>query len=142
VSCPVMRAVLSLPLLVVASSLLVACGRSTDTAKPSAGSAPVAKAAVEAPPLPKPPTAKYQRDFYGKLDDCAFDWGFAGKCAPVAGDAPERAQGAIFAGPIYSNALRFEAQIASRREAVDQGYARQLDETPSNRAIASSDVKS
>jgi hypothetical protein len=45
-------------------------------------------------------------------------------------------------GPIYSNALRLEAQLANRREAFDQGYAPQVDETPSNRAVATTEVRS
>ena len=119
---------------------LVGCSRGSEapiktavTAKPTT-SAPVA--------LPMPPQAKYQRDLYGRLDDCVADWGFAGKCSPLAPDAPERAKGGTFFGPIYSNALRFESQITARREAVEQGYLSQLDENPSNKAIASTDIKS
>ena len=128
-------------LLTVAGVLaLTACGRTTD-APPAAS--PVAKTAAAQPaPLPKPPQAKYQRDLYGKLDDCVADWGFAGKCVPLTAEAPERKQGGTFFGPIYSNTLRFESQLASRREALEQGYLRQLDENPSNKAIASADIKS
>lgn len=125
----------------LSAALFVAgCGRSVDS-QPKAGSS-LAKAAAAPAPLPKPPQAKYQRDLYGKLDDCVADWGYAGKCTPVAADAPERAQGGAFFGPIYSNALRFETQLTARREAVEQGYQRQLDENPSNKAISSADIKS
>jgi len=117
-----------------------ACSRAGD-AQPKPGST-VAKAAAAPAPLPKPPQAKYQRDIYGRLDDCVADWGFAGRCTPMPSDAPERAQGGTFFGPIYSNALRFESQLTARREAVEQGYLRQLDENPSNKAISSADVKS
>jgi len=118
----------------------VGCDRAGE---PNAGpGARVAKAAVTPAALPKPPQAKYQRDLYGRLDDCVADWGFAGRCTPVPSDAPERAQGGTFFGPIYSNALRFESQLTARREAVEQGYLRQLDENPSNKAISSADVKS
>jgi len=116
------------------------CSRSSDLQSKTA--TPVAKAAAAPAPLPKPPQAKYQRDLYGRLDDCVADWGFAGRCTPVPSDAPERAQGGTFFGPIYSNALRFESQLTARREAVEQGYLRQLDENPSNKAISSTDVKS
>src|SRR5262249_28774959 len=113
--------------IVVPLVALAGCGRAGDlSARP--GSAPVATQNVEPPALPKPHQASYQRDLYAKLDDCVTDWGFAGKCMPLAGDALERAQGATFFGPIYSNALRFEAQLAARREAVEQGYQQQLDE--------------
>jgi hypothetical protein len=115
------------------------CGRSTDT-HPIAASQ-TARAAAGTP-LPKPPQAKYQRDLYRKIDDCVADWGFAGKCTPLAADAPERAQGAAFFGPIYSNTLRFETQLATRREAVEQGYQAQLDENPSNKSLSSTDIKS
>lgn len=126
----------------VFSLALTGCGR-PDTPAPAAAG-PVAKAALAPVPqaLPKPPQAKYQRDLYSKLDDCVADWGFAGKCTPVATDAPERAHGGAFLGPVYSNTLRFESQLTARREAVEQGYLRQLDETPSNKAIASADIKS
>jgi hypothetical protein len=116
------------------------CGRSTD-AQPVSPASQIARAAAVAP-LPKPPQAKYQRDLYRKIDDCVADWGFAGKCTPLAADAPERAQGGAFFGPIYSNALRFETQLATRREAVEQGYQAQLDENPSNKSLSSTDIKS
>jgi len=127
--------------LVLALTALAACGRASDTQGTVTVSA-ASKPAAAAPPLPKPPQAKYQRDLYAKLADCVTDWGFAGKCTPLASDAPERAQGATFFGPIYSNALRFESQLVARREAVDQGYQAQLDENPTNRAIASAEIKS
>jgi hypothetical protein len=126
--------------LMVAAFAAAGCSRTGEmSAKPAA---PAAKTLAAVTPLPKPPRAKYQRDLYGKLDDCVADWGFAGKCTPLSYDAPERSRGGAFFGPIYSNALRFESQMTARREAVEQGYLRQLDETPSNKAIASSDVRS
>jgi hypothetical protein len=115
------------------------CGRSTDSQPIPASQVSRAAAAT---PLPKPPQAKYQRDLYRKIDDCVADWGFAGKCTPLAADAPERAQGGAFFGLIYSIARRFETQLATRREAVEQGYQAQLDENPSNKALSSSDVRS
>ena len=125
----------------VAVLAVAGCGRVPDP--PTRGAAgPPATARSDAPALPKPPMAKYQRDLYGKLEDCVADWGLARKCTPVGADAPERARGAAFMGPIYSNALRFEAQMATRREAFDQGYAQQVDENPSNKAIASNEVRS
>jgi hypothetical protein len=123
----------------VAALVVAGCGRASDVPAKSAGA--LARSASAAP-LPKPPQAKYQRDLYRKLDDCVADWGFAGKCAPLAADAPERAKGGTFFGPIYSDALRFESQLTSRREAVEQGYLKQLDENPSNKALASTDIKS
>lgn len=120
--------------------LLAACDRTGNSPVQTAGV--TVKAAAQPAPLPKPPQARYQRDLYGRLDDCVADWGFAGKCIPLAADAPERAQGGTFFGPIYSNALRAESQLASRREALEQGYLRQLDESPSNKAILSADIKS
>jgi hypothetical protein len=106
------------------------------------GVAVAASKVLDAPALPKPPQAKYQRDLYGRLDDCVADWGFAGKCTPLGADAPERAQGGRYYGPIYSNALRLESQLTARREAVEQGYLKQLDENPSNKALSSADIKS
>jgi hypothetical protein len=125
--------------LLLAALGVAGCDRKSDSAAKPAP--PVAKTAVPAA-LPKPPQAKYQRDLYAGLDDCVADWGFAGRCTPLALDAPERAKGAAYFGPIYSDALRFETQITSRREAVEQGYLRQLDENPSNKALASTDIKS
>ena len=117
------------------------CGRDAQTQARTA--APnVARSTAMPAPLPKPPAAKYQRDLYGKLDDCVADWGFAGRCTPLSPGAPERARGATFFGPIYSNTLRFETQITTRREAVEQGYLGQLDETPSNKSIASTEIRS
>jgi hypothetical protein len=116
------------------------CGR--DSQPQVRAAATVASSAAAPAPLPKPPAARYQRDLYGKLDDCVADWGFAGRCTPLAPDAPERAQGVTFFGPIYSNTLRFETQITTRREAVEMGYLGQLDETPSNKSIASREIRS
>jgi hypothetical protein len=117
------------------------CSRDSQTQVRAAATA-ATRSAVAPAPLPKPPVAKYQRDLYGKLDDCVADWGFAGRCTPLSPDAPERARGATFFGPIYSNTLRFETQITTRREAVEQGYLGQLDETPSNKSIASTEIRS
>lgn len=128
---------------VVAVASLAACGKVPDAPAKAAGTAASTTRAADAPaPLPKPPTAAYQRDLYAKLEDCVADWAFAGRCVPLDAGAPERARGAAFVGPIYSNALRFEAQMALRREAFDQGYIAQVDESPSNRAIATSEVRS
>lgn len=125
--------------LLFAALAVAGCDRKSDSAARPAVS--VAKTTAPAP-LPKPPQAKYQRDLYGKLDDCVVDWGFAGKCTPLALDAPERAKGGAYFGPIYSDALRLESQLTSRREAFEQGYLRQLDENPSNKSLASTDIKS
>jgi hypothetical protein len=122
----------------VATLALTGCDRGADAPAKAAAAAK----GVAAPPLPKPPQGKYQRDVYGSLDDCVADWGFAGKCMPLPEGAPERARGGTFVGPIYSNVLRGESQLASRREALEQGYLKQFDENPSNKAIATADVKS
>lgn len=124
-----------------AAFAIAGCSRVAETPARSTG-ATVAARTAEPAPLPKPPTAKYQRDFYRKLEDCLADWGLAPKCQPAPNDAPERAQGAAFVGPTYSNALRFEAQMATRREAYDQGYVTQVDENPSNRALSAGEVRS
>jgi len=127
--------------LALAVLVVSGCSRSIDSpSKP--GVVVAANKVVEAPALPKPPQAKYLRDLYARLDDCVADWGFAGKCTPLSADAPERGQGGTFYGPIYSNALRLESQLTARREAVEQGYLKQLDENPSNKALASADIKS
>jgi hypothetical protein len=138
--CDAVRFLISSCIACAAALFVAGCGRSAGSLPKASGN--VAKAAVTAVPLPKPPQAKYQRDLYRKLDECVADWGFAGKCTPLAADAPERAQGGAFLGPIYSDALRFESQLTARREAVEQGYQSQLDENPSNKAIASAEIKS
>lgn len=102
---------------------------------------PASRPAETTAPLAKAPAATYQRDLYGTLEDCVADWAYPAKCVPVV-SAPERSRGAAFMGPIYSNAFRFEAQMATRRAAFDQGYVARLDESPSNRAIATSQVRS
>lgn len=134
---------LPLLLLVCIASVagLTACGKKEASA-PAAGTAPAGTASAPPPakPLPLPPQAKYVRDHYRTLDDCAFDWGHAGRCTPVPSGAPERGQGASFFGPNYSNAIRDESQLAARKEALAQGYVPSLDEKPSNRAIGSSDT--
>jgi hypothetical protein len=124
-------------LLLACALALAACSRPAE--KPAAATG--APAAAPAP-LPKPPVAKYQRDVYSRLDDCVADWGFAGKCTPVPDSAPEKGRGGAFFGPIYSNALRGEAQLATRREALEQGYVRQVDESPSDKSIGRADVRS
>ncbi len=106
-----------------------ACERPAD--KPAKAAAPVA-AGPAIKPLPLPKTASYMRDHYARIDDCSFDWGHAGKCVP---------QGASFVGPIYSNSLRLESQVAARREAVEQGYSGSLDETPSDKSVSKSEVR-
>jgi hypothetical protein len=60
---------------------------------------------------------------------------------PVPAGAPEKAHGVQVFGPTYSSALRGESQLAARREAVEQGYARQLDETPSDKSTGKSEAK-
>jgi len=136
---PVATRALRLALAIAVPALLTACERRTE----DQGKAPARREPVAAvTPLPKPPPAKYLRDAYGKLDDCVADWGFAAKCTPVPADAPERSRGAVYFGPIYSSALRAESQLAARREAVEQGYAAQLDETPSDRSVARIEINS
>jgi hypothetical protein len=112
-----------------------------EAAAPAAGAAAGATGnASQFKPLPVPPQAKYVRDHYKSLEDCAFDWGHAGRCTPVPGDAPERGQGAAFFGPNYSNAIRDESQLEARKLALQQGYVTSLDEKPSNRALGASDT--
>lgn len=118
---------------------LAACGKK-ETAAPAAP-APQAAAPGKARPLPLPPPARYLRDHYASLADCVADWGHAGKCVPVSAGASEKAQGVQYFGPTYSSALRGESQWAARREAIEQGYARQLDETPSDQSTGKSEVK-
>jgi hypothetical protein len=126
-----------LPVLLAAA--LLACSKKETTA---ASQATQAKAAPQqAQPLPLPPPAKYLRDHYATLADCVADWGFAGKCVPVPAGAPEKAQGVQFFGPTYSSALRGETQMAARKEAFEQGYVKQIDETPSDKSSGKSEVK-
>mgnify|MGYP002783675943 FL=1 len=132
----------SASLILVASAVVAVAGCSKKDA--AAPAAPTAGTTTTPPPvnkpLPLPPQAKYVRDHYRALEDCAFDWGHAGRCQPVPAGAPERGQGASFFGPNYSNAIRDEAQLAARKQALAEGYVPKLDETPSNRAIGSSDT--
>jgi len=121
-----------------AGALLAGCGKK-EAAAPTAA-APGTAPPAQYKPLPLPPQAKYVRDHYKSLEDCAFDWGHAGRCTPVPSGAPERAQGASFFGPNYSNAIRDESQLAARKEALAQGYVQSLDATPSNRAVGTSDT--
>jgi hypothetical protein len=119
--------------------LLVACSKK-ETAAPAAGTVGSAAPSAQFKPLPLPPQAKYVRDHYKSLEDCAFDWGHAGRCTPVPANAPERSQGASFFGPNYSNAIRDESQLEARKLALQQGYVQSLDEKPSNRAVGTSDT--
>lgn len=122
-----------------ALALVAACSKK-EAAAPAAGTAGSATPPPQYKPLPLPPKAKYVRDHYKSLEDCAADWGHAGRCTPVPGNAPERAQGASFFGPNYSNAIRDESQLEARKLAVEQGYAQTLDDKPSNRAVGVSDT--
>jgi hypothetical protein len=119
--------------------LLTGCSKKEATA-PAAGAAGSTPPPSQFKPLPLPPQAKYVRDHYKSLEDCAFDWGHAGRCTPVPASAPERSQGASFFGPNYSNAIRDESQLEARKLALQQGYVTSLDEKPSNRAIGTSDT--
>ena len=122
-----------------AVALFAACSKK-EAAAPAAGAAGGATPPPQFKPLPLPPQAKYVRDHYRSLEDCAFDWGHAGRCTPVPAGAPERSQGASFFGPNYSNAIRDESQLEARKLALQQGYVTSLDEKPSNRAIGTSDT--
>lgn len=133
----------SAALLAVIASLGLAAGCSKKEAAPTTAAAPPSTTVTPPPPkepLPLPPQAKYVRDVYAMLEDCAFDWGYAGWCTPVPSGAPERANGGNFFSPNYSNAIRDESQLESRKRALAQGYVPSLDETPSNRATAVSDA--
>jgi len=121
-----------------AAALFAACSKK-EAAAPAAGAA-AGGSTPQFKPLPVPPQAKYVRDHYRSLEDCAFDWGHAGRCMPVPANAAERSQGASFFGPNYSNAIRDESQLEARKLALAQGYLTSLDEKPSNRAIGSSDT--
>jgi hypothetical protein len=129
-------------LILAAAAVVAVTGCSKKEA--AAPAAPAAATTATPPPvnkpLPLPPQAKYVRDHYRALEDCAFDWGHAGRCLPVPAGAPERGQGASFFGPNYSNAIRDEAQLQARKQALAEGYVPKLDETPSNRAIGASDT--
>ncbi len=121
-----------------AVAVLLSAGCSKKEAAPATTNAASAEAPAAAKPLPLPPQAKYVRDHYRALADCAADWGHAGRCTEVPANAPERAQGAMFFGPNYSSAIRDEAQLEARKEALAQGYVQTLVEAPSNRAIGNS----
>ncbi|MDZ7651815.1 MAG: hypothetical protein U5L03_04285 [Burkholderiaceae bacterium] len=123
-------------------ALVFAAGCSKkEAAAPTAGAAAgVGSSSSQFKPLPVPPPAKYVRDHYKSLEDCAFDWGHAGRCMPVPAGAPERNAGAAFFGPNYSNAIRDESQLEARKLALQQGYVTSLDEQPSNRAVGTSDT--
>ncbi len=121
----------------LALALVAGCSKKEQAPAAVAATAP---APPQFKPLPLPPPAKYVRDHYRTLEDCAFDWGHAGRCTPVPANAPERAQGAAFFGPNYSTAIRDESQLEARKLALQQGYVAALDERPSNRAIGISDT--
>jgi hypothetical protein len=130
--------------LLIASSLALVfatgCSKK-EAATPTAGAgAGTGSSSSQFKPLPVPPPAKYVRDHYKSLEDCAFDWGHAGRCTPVPAGAAERNAGAAFFGPNYSNAIRDESQLEARKLALQQGYVSSLDETPSNRAVGTSDT--
>jgi hypothetical protein len=130
-------------LLIAGSFALVfaaGCSKKEAAAPAASAAAGAAGSSSQFKPLPVPPQAKYVRDHYKSLEDCAFDWGHAGRCTPVPAGAPERSQGASFFGPNYSNAIRDESQLEARKLALQQGYVSSLDETPSNRAVGSSDT--
>jgi len=128
----------------VVIAAVIALAAISGCSKKEAAAPPAAVATAAAPPqfkpLPLPPQAKYVRDHYRALEDCAFDWGHAGRCVPVPAGAPERAQGALFFGPNYSTAIRDESQLEARKLALQQGYVASLDEQPSNRAVGVSDT--
>ena len=130
--------------LLIAGSLALVfaagCSKKAAAAPAASAAAGAAGNSSQFKPLPVPPQAKYVRDHYKSLEDCAFDWGHAGRCTPVPANAPERSQGASFFGPNYSNAIRDESQLEARKLALQQGYVSSLDETPSNRAVGSSDT--
>jgi hypothetical protein len=116
------------------------CSKKEAAAPAASAAAGAAGSSSQFKPLPVPPQAKYVRDHYKSLEDCAFDWGHAGRCTPVPANAPERSQGASFFGPNYSNAIRDESQLEARKLALQQGYVTSLDEKPSNRAVGTSDT--
>lgn len=122
------------------AALLVCAGCTKKEAAAPVEAAPAAASGARHTPLPLPARARYVRDLYRTLADCAFDWGHAGRCRPLPAAAPELAQGANFFGPNYPDAIRDEAQLDARREALDQGYVQVLDETPSNRSLGTSDT--
>jgi len=128
-------------LIAAACALVLAAGCSKkEAAPPGAAATGASGTGSQFKALPLPPQAKYVRDHYRSLEDCAFDWGHAGRCTPVPSGAPERGQGAAFFGPNYSNAIRDESQLAARKQAVEQGYVPSLDDKPSNRALGTSDT--
>jgi hypothetical protein len=120
--------------------LAAGCSKKEAAAPAASAAAGAGSSSSQFKPLPVPPPAKYVRDHYKSLEDCAADWGHAGRCTPVPASAPERAQGASFFGPNYSNAIRDESQLEARKLAVEQGYAQTLDDKPSNRALGVSDT--
>lgn len=130
--------------LLIAGSLALVfaagCSKKEAAAPTASAAAGAGSSSSQFKPLPVPPPAKYVRDHYKSLEDCAFDWGHAGRCTPVPANAPERSQGASFFGPNYSNAIRDESQLEARKLALQQGYVNSLDEKPSNRAVGTSDT--
>ncbi len=133
-SLPLAARLLVLP---IAIAVVAGCGRKEPAPPPVPAAVPPP---THLKPLPLPPPAKYVRDHYAQLADCVHDWGHAGRCTPVPVEAAARAPGVQFFGPNYSSALRDESQLEARREAVAQGYAGTLDETPSDRSRGRSDT--
>ena len=121
----------------VLAALAVGCGKKEQPAV-----VPAAK--TQPPPVipspPKPPPS-YVRDHYAKLEDCAYDWGYAQKCTPVPPGSPIQQAGANFLGPIYAKTYREETQVQLRKEAIDGGYAQRVATDASDKSISKSEVK-
>jgi hypothetical protein len=116
----------------------VACGK-----KESAPAvAPAGK--TQPPPVlpapPKPPPSFF-RDYYAKLEDCVYDWGYAQKCVPVPPGSPAHQAGANFFGPTYARTYREETQVQLRKEAISGGYAQSVPAEASDKSISKSEVK-
>jgi hypothetical protein len=105
----------------------------------------VAPAAKTQPPpvIPPPPKAppSFVRDYYTKLEDCVYDWGYPQKCTPVAPGSPAHQAGAAFFGPTYARSYREETQVQLRKEAIDGGYVQQVAREASDRSLSKSEVK-
>lgn len=117
---------------------LIGCDRSE--APPPTARVGKTQAPAVLPPAPKPPPTFF-RDHYAKLDDCAYDWGYAQKCVPVTPGSPAHQAGANFFGPTYARAYREETQAQLRREAIDGGYVQEVPTDDSDRSIAKSEVR-
>lgn len=127
-------------ILILVIALAAATGACNKSQQPAV--APAAK--TQPPPVipspPRPPPS-YERDSYANLDDCAYDWGQAQKCTPVAPGSPTNPSGAKFLGPIYAKAYREETQAQLRKEAVDGGYSARPVTEASDRSIGKTEVK-